>query len=121
MNARTVTGAAVNSATFHLDCIDHLCSLECLLCEVHSVAGEGPSVAKLNAVRNIMASVSEFAESHFSAPAFNNLARRIHKLYERTKLLEEMFNDASWGSLKRLFGKPPIATLTQNDSNLTNN
>ena len=105
MKSNTVTAAAVNPATFHLDCVDHLCRLEQSLTKVRSHAGEGPTDGKLRAIRGILACVSDFAEPRFSPPAFRQLADRIHTMYEQTKAVEKLLQSASWDSFKRLFGQ----------------
>lgn len=105
MNVSTVTAAAVNPETFHLDCVDHLCQLENHVSVVRSEAGQGPSTTKLDALLDIMANVSEFAECRFSGSAFKQLADRIHTIYRRSKAIEALLQDASWTSVKRLFGQ----------------
>lgn len=113
MDTKSVTSAAVNPATFHLDCVDHLCCLEALLGPIRDEAGQGPSIAKLDAANQILAEVSEFAEPRFSAGSYGGLAERIHGMYQQSQAIEKLFSNASWTSVKRLFGQ-----RSQDNSNI---
>ncbi len=105
MKPVTVTAAAVNPATFHMDCVDHLCRLENKLSDVRDEAGQGPTLGKLNVFMNLLVEITDFAEPRFSPSSFKEVAEKMHDLYQRTKALEELLDGASWNAVKKIFGK----------------
>jgi len=105
MRPTTVTVAAVNPVTFHMDCVDHLCRLENKLSDVRGESGQGPTLSKLDAFMNLLVEITDFAEPRFSPKSFNLIAVKMHDLYQRTKALAKMLEGASWATVKRIFGK----------------
>lgn len=105
MDPKTVTAAAVNPVTFHMDCVDHLCRLENKLSDVRGESGQGPTLSKLDAFMNLLVEITDFAEPRFSPTSFDEVAGKMHDLYQRTKALGDMLEGASWAAVKRIFGK----------------
>ena len=105
MKPTTVTAAAVNPVTFHIDCVDHLCRLENKLSDVRGEAGQGPTRSKLDAFMNLLVEITDFSEPRFSPTSFKLVAEKMHDLYQRSKELEEILEQSSWASVKRIFGK----------------
>lgn len=97
------------------DCVDLICRLDQLLPQATVAKDKGEHLDAIRTANKMLLAVLDFGESNLDGTAIGDVEDKIALGYCRTQNLQETVEAASWGVVKKVFGRS-VATSDEVDT-----
>lgn len=92
-------------------CVDLICRLDQLLCHANEARQAGYLNETVPHANNMLLASLDFAESHLTGSALDELHTQVAAAYGRTQELADLISSRSWGAVRRVIGRPSATEM----------